>query len=98
MDVSVSYFEFSNRNHKQAPNNVFEHFANTSKGNAKPIEFYGEMKIRQRQQIHVLEKVTMRGDRVSFAGDAIREEAAHLREVDLQGNLLHSWEEVRRMS
>jgi tubulin-specific chaperone E len=36
----------------------------------------------------------MRGERVAWAGQAVQENAAHLVEVDLQGNLLWDWEEV----
>lgn len=46
----------------------------------------------------MLEKVSMRGERVSSAGEAVAEEAAHLVEVDVQGNLLCDWDEVARLA
>lgn len=73
-------------------------YANTSKGGQKQIEFLGEEKIRGYQQIPRLEKVSMRGERVAWAGEAVAEEAHHLVEVDLQGNLLSDWEEIGRLT
>lgn len=63
------------------------------------IEFHGEEKIRKHQQLNVLEKVSMRGERVAWAGEAsVEEEAAHLVEVDVQGNLWSSWEELGHLA
>ncbi len=84
----------------EAPNQVFEGaYANTSRGGQKAIEFHGEKKIRARQQIGVLEKVSMRGERVAWAGEEqVAEEAAHLVEVDVQGNLWSDWEELGKLA
>lgn len=40
----------------------------------------------------------MRGERVAWAGTAVKEEAAHITEVDLQGNLLSRWEDVGELA
>jgi hypothetical protein len=84
----------------EAPNQVFENaYANTSRGGQKKIEFHGETQIRARQQIGRLEKVSLRGERVAWAGEEeVKEEASHLVEVDLQGNLWSDWEELGRMA
>ena len=84
----------------EAPNQVFEGaYANTSRGGQKVIEFHGEEKIRARQQIGTLEKVSMRGERVAWAGEEeVQEEAAHLVEVDVQGNLWSDWEELGKLA
>lgn len=67
-------------------------FVSTSKGQ-KPIEFVGERKIRARQQLSSLMKISARNENVSSIGP-ISEVAGHLQEVDLQDNLLFQWEEV----
>ncbi len=88
----------------EAPNRVFEGaYANTSRGGKKAIEFHGEEQIRARQQIGELTKVSMRGQRVAWAGTgaeavAVAEEAAHLVEVDVQGNLWADWDELGRLA
>ena len=69
----------------------------TKGGRSKQIEFFGEQLIRKRQQVGVIEKVALRGEGVSHAGlvpEEIAEYAGHLTEVDLQGHMLSSWEEV----
>lgn len=53
---------------------------------------------RKRQQINILEKVSMRGERVAWAGTGVKEEGAHITEVDLQGNLLSRWEDVGELA
>ena len=84
-----------------APNNVFEGcVAMTKGGRTKQIEFFGEKKIRDRQQVGDIEKVVVRGEGVSHAGltpSSIADYAGHLVEVDLQGNLLSSWSEIGKI-
>lgn len=72
----------------------------TKGGRPKQIEFYGEEKIRSRQQVDVITKVALRGEVVSHAGGEpgkIADYAGHLTEVDLQGNMLSDWEEVGKI-
>lgn len=69
-------------------------FFTTSKGNQKSIEFVGEKKIREKQQLHNIEKVSVRTDYVSSMGDELSTIASHLVELDLQDNLLSQWEEI----
>jgi hypothetical protein len=67
----------------------------TSRGVQKSIEFLGEEKIRGRQQISQVDKVTVRDDCVAYIGDHdTRELAGHLTCVDLQDNLLSRWTEL----
>jgi hypothetical protein len=72
-------------------------FVMTSSGVAKSIEFVGEHKIRKRQQLDVINKITMRNFSVSTAGD-ISAVAGHFIEIDLQDNLLSSWVEVGKVA
>jgi len=70
-------------------------FVSTSKGNQKPIEFVGEMKIRKYQQISTINKVMLRNESISSCGfNVTRDLVGHLLEVDLQDNLLSRWAEV----
>lgn len=84
-----------------APNDKFEGcFARTKSGRGKQVEFFGERKIRERQQVGDITKVALRGEGVSKAGeqeDDIKEKAGQLTEVDLQGNMLWEWEEVGKI-
>lgn len=68
-------------------------FVLTSSGVHKNIEFVGEHKIRKRQQLNMLQKITMRSFSVSTAGN-FSTFASHLVEIDLQDNLLSSWKEI----
>jgi hypothetical protein len=82
-----------------APDSIIpDAFVVTSKGKQKSIEFVGEKKIRKWQQIETVNKIAMRDDEVSTAGDDISEVASHLTEVDLQDNLLWQWSEVANLS
>jgi len=45
-------------------------YVNTIKGNTKQIELVGERKIRERQQVEVVIKASVRADTVSTADDA----------------------------
>ncbi|CAN0087227.1 unnamed protein product, partial [Phaeothamnion confervicola] len=82
----------------EAPSNVFDGaFAQTNvRGGRKPIEFYGETKIRRRQQVGELECCTLREAGVSRAGDgtAIEAAAGHFTGLDLKANALSDWDEV----
>ena len=69
-------------------------YVSTSKGNQKPIEFVGEMKIRKYQQISTINKVMLRNESISSCGLNVKDLVGHLLEVDLQDNLLSRWAEV----
>ena len=78
-----------------APDNIVPGaFVTTSKGNSKPIELVGETKIRKWQQIAGLEKIAMRSDTISSAGEELEANIGHMVEVDLQDNLIYEWKEV----
>ncbi len=82
-----------------APNNLLEHVARTSSGRDKPIEFWGEVKLRNRQQLEVVEEISLRMLGISKPPPDVTslEEIAefnHLRGIDLAGNLLSDWEDV----
>lgn len=81
-----------------APDNIIaDAYVTTSKGNQKSIEFVGENKIRKWQQIDVVNKVSIRNDTISCAGNEVIDIASHLIEVDLQDNLLSQWVEVAKL-
>lgn len=83
----------------EAPGDIVpDAFVLTSTGVQKSIEFVGEHKIRKRQQIDVLNKITMRNCSISTAGGDFRSTAGHFVELDLQENLLSSWLEVGNIS
>ena len=91
-----------------APDNVLPHMARTSsERDDKPIEFLGELQIRQRQQLHEFHKISLR--RQGIAGLAVMTKKQgnqqqkdedddslfeNIRDVDLAGNLLSSWKDV----
>jgi hypothetical protein len=91
-----------------APDNVLPHMARTSSGrDDKPIEFLGELQIRQRQQLHEFHKISLR--RQGIAGLAVMTKKQgnqqqkddeddslfeNIRDVDLAGNLLSSWKDA----
>jgi Leucine-rich repeat (LRR) protein len=81
-----------------APGNLLPHVARTSSGREKPIEFWGEVKIRSRQQIEVVEEISLRMLGISRPCDmedrGQMEEFSHLTGIDLAGNLLSNWEDV----
>lgn len=81
-----------------APGNLLAHSARTASGREKPIEFFGEMKIRCRQQLEVVTEITLRMLGISKPPPAsVWEEIKefnHLRGIDLAGNLLSDWEDV----
>ncbi|KAL7468346.1 hypothetical protein ACHAXS_008564 [Conticribra weissflogii] len=81
-----------------APGNLLPHVAKTSGGRDKPIEFWGELKIRNRQQLEVVEDISLRMLGIARpCGEKERvgmEEFRHLKGIDLAGNLLCDWEDV----
>ncbi|KAL7438600.1 hypothetical protein ACHAXM_006401 [Skeletonema potamos] len=82
-----------------APDNLLPHVARTSSGRDKPIEFWGEVKLRNRQQLEVVEEISLRMLGISKPPPDLTslEEIAefhHLRGIDLAGNLLSDWEDV----
>ena len=83
-----------------APNNLLEHTAMTSRGNPKPIEFLGEMKIRKKQQLEDIDKISLRRLGISKVDehlDSNETEFENIRHLDLAGNLFCSWSEVVRV-
>ena len=77
-----------------APNNILPHTASTSSGRDKPIEFLGELKIRQRQQLEDIHKVSLRREgisRMDSLSDEDRARFQNIRDIDLAGNLLSDW-------
>lgn len=79
-----------------APNNILPHSAKTSGGRDKPIEFLGELKIRKRQQLSDLDKISLRSlgiARASSDAQAMKE-FQHIKDIDLAGNLLCDWNTV----
>lgn len=108
VDCGVSFFGALRQRYVEmdapleAPNNVFEGaYANTNKeGGRKAIEFVGELKVRERQQIAVLDKCTLRACGIARARDPEETPpaaAARYTEVDLQGNLLREWADVAEL-
>ena len=81
-----------------APGNLLPHVARTSSGRDKPIEFWGEVKIRGRQQLEDVEEISLRMLGVSrlCCGEQREQmkEFAHLKGIDLAGNLLSDWRDV----
>jgi tubulin-specific chaperone E len=81
-----------------APDNIVPGaFVQTSKGQQKPIELVGETKIRKWQQVAGLDRIAIRGDSISSAGDDLEEHIGHMVEVDLQDNLFTEWKEISRL-
>lgn len=80
-----------------APDNVLPHVARTAGGRSKPIEFHGELKIRKRQQLEVVDAISLRMLGISRPCDGGSEELRefnHLKCIDLAGNLLSDWKDV----
>jgi len=85
-----------------APNNLLPHTALTSSGREKPIEFLGEMKIRQRQQLDDIYKISLRREGISMSIPLTENEDQqlrfqHIRDIDLAGNLFSDWREVLKI-
>ncbi|KAL3765414.1 hypothetical protein ACHAWU_002332 [Discostella pseudostelligera] len=81
-----------------APDNLLPHVARTAGGRDKPIEFWGEVKIRNRQQLEVVGEISLRMLGIARPCSAEQqvemEEFNHLKSIDLAGNLLSDWEDV----
>jgi len=81
-----------------APDNLLPHVARTAGGRDKPIEFLGELKIRNWQQLEVVEGISLRMLGIARPCSAEvqneMEEFSHLKSIDLAGNLLSGWEDV----
>lgn len=81
-----------------APDNLLPHVARTAGGRDKPIEFWGEVKIRGRQQLEVVEEISLRmlgiARPCSSEQEVEMEEFGHLKSIDLAGNLLSDWVDV----
>ncbi|KAG7343685.1 WD-40 repeat-containing serine/threonine protein kinase [Nitzschia inconspicua] len=82
-----------------APNNVLPHTATTSTGRELPIEFLGELKIRERQQLQDVDKISLRRSGISRAADDDEQfqEYHQIKEIDLAGNLLCQWFQVLKI-
>lgn len=81
-----------------APNNLLPHTARTSSGRPKPIEFLGEMKIRERQQLADIDTISLRREGISRASDdEMPKDFSHIKDIDLAGNLLSSWTEILKV-
>ena len=82
-----------------APNNLLPHTARTSSGRDKPIEFLGELKLRERQQLEDLDKISLRREGIStLTTDNNLSKFAHIKEMDLAGNLLSNWKVILDIS
>jgi len=79
-----------------APDNLLPHYALTSSGREKAIEFFGELKIRSRQQLSTLERISLRCLGISRASAHPLQKIC-IKEVDLAGNLLSDWIEVENI-
>ena len=83
-----------------APSNTLPHVARTAGGRDKPIEFWGEVQLRRRQQLEVVDKISLRMlgiarmPSAACSGRDELEEFRHLKSIDLAGNLLCDWEDV----
>ncbi|KAL7531500.1 hypothetical protein ACHAWF_003792 [Thalassiosira exigua] len=81
-----------------APGNMLPHVARTAGGRDKSIEFWGEVKIRNRQQLEVVDEISLRMLGISRAcgpeQEGEMEEFSHLKSIDLAGNLLSDWDDA----
>ncbi len=70
-----------------APENLLPHYASTSSGRGKPIEFHGELKVRHRQQLPDLERISLRFSGISRApySNLPRYICFNIKEIDLSG-------------
>ena len=68
------------------------------KGRKKKIEFHGEEKLRDRQQVDQVDAVAVRSSFISYVeSDYDVTQFSHLTELDVMGNLLSDWTEVFRI-
>ena len=82
-----------------APDNLLPHVARTAGGRDKPIQFLGELKIRNRQQLEDVEEISLRMLGIARPCSAeqeseMKESFSHLKSIDLAGNLLSDWDDV----
>ena len=82
-----------------APNNILPFSARTSSGRDKPIEFLGEMMVRERQQLEDLDEISLRSMGIAtMTKNDDREELTktfgHLKELDVSGNLFSDWDSL----
>jgi len=81
-----------------APNNILPFTARTSSGREKPIEFLGELNVRNRQQLEDLEDISLRimgiSHIVSESSEEMSKMFGHVKELDLAGNLLSDWNTI----
>merc|ERR1712028_56752 len=88
-----------------APNNVLSHTATTASGHEKSIEFLGELKIRRRQQLENIDKISLRREGISNVVDVVANEEEdddmidlqHIKEIDLAGNLFSDWDPILKV-
>lgn len=88
-----------------APNNVLSHTATTASGHEKSIEFLGELKIRRRQQLESIDKISLRREGISNVVDVVANEEEdddmidlqHIKEIDLAGNLFSDWDPILKV-
>jgi hypothetical protein len=81
-----------------APNNLLPHTARTSSGRAKPIEFLGELKIREQQQLEDIDTFSLRREGISQASDEdLLNDFGKIKDIDLAGNLFSTWVEVLKI-
>jgi Leucine-rich repeat (LRR) protein len=73
-----------------APNNILPHSARTSSGREKPIEFHGEIKLRDRQQVELLSRIALRNMGISSVAPNMCGLELVV-DLDLGGNLLCDW-------
>lgn len=83
-----------------APNNLLPYTARTSSGRDKPIEFWGEMKVRKRQQLEDLQDISLRGMGIcrivknEEERSKLTQTFGHIKEIDVAGNLFYDWNDV----
>ena len=77
-----------------APNNRLPHTIKTSTGKEKPIELYGELQVRQKQQLDHLNAISLRRMGIARYEGADLSEFSHLQSLDLATNLLSDWNTV----
>jgi len=66
-------------------------------GKSVPVVLVGDDKVREQQALGKLTHVVLREAGVSIIGPSLGSVCPKVREVDLQGNLLHSWGEVAEL-
>jgi Leucine-rich repeat (LRR) protein len=82
-----------------APNNLLPHTLVTSTGKEKTIEFFGELQIREKQQLEDIQRISLRREGISKASDNATElkDFQQIEELDLAGNLLCNWVQVLKI-